>query len=871
MAEQQLDHRTETFLLATKLHIPEGSGPSVTRSRLFARLDEGRQGKLTLVCAPAGYGKTTLIEDWVRSSDFPASWVSLDAGDNEPVRFWRYFAAAFDGLFPGFMDRVRQLLPLFDREDPEQALLLLLNELDRLPERAVLVLDDFHAIRDERVVQTMVYLIAHMPDAVHLVIVSRTEPEFDLARMKADQSAVQLGAKELRFDEREGGEFLRSCMRLAWDDADTAALVRKTDGWIAGIKLAALSASRAGERAGMPLREFGGDLRQVEHYLLEEVFRQQTEPMQQFLMKCAVLPRWNASICRAVTGNESLAFIESLVRAQLFVVPLDSKGDWYRFHHLFAEFLRKQLEKHASDVIPSLYEKAGQWCRERKLDEEAVDYFLLGRHYHQAVELLEEMAARAVTRGWTALRGWLSSIPNSILLQHPVLYFSYALSLSNSGQGHLAERKLQEAERWYDESSEGWSETDRSKFIGWIHYVRGNTMVFLHNDLNRALDHFRLSESYAPNGVPLIYGSEDAPLQAIDVRSYAIGQGHAAPAVSIPYTMQLADIFKKVNPLFLGRLYIHHGELRYLWNELKEAAHYAMEGMKWVGQIPSGSETARLPGVILQARIKAAEGKREAAKDILHGGMRWMQRMEISRGAQLLEIELARLAFMEGDVVPALLWLERSRHSASDILSVFQLYEYVFVARVLLAANRDDEAAKLLERLQGLAEREMRPIDEAEVLALHSLLLRRQGRKEQSLLKLDEALHKAEANALVRIFTDEGSPMAELLMELIAARQQGLLRGQWASSLDFTRQAVASFGIGESAEAAPLAALLTPREMDVLRHMLDDLNAKQIAERLQIGYETVKTHRARIYGKLGVSGRAKAIERARELGFPFRG
>ncbi len=857
-------------LFDTKLHIPTSGQPTVLRSRLFERLDEGRKSRLTLICAPAGFGKTTLVSDWIRSSDVQATWISLDEGDNQPIRFWRYMAAAFDSVDQGVAENVLQALTQLASLDGEQAIRLFVSNLQRLPKPITLVLDDFHVIRDKGILRGLSFLVNHLPETIHLCLISRTYPEFDLSRLETNGRVVSVLLDELRFNEWEGRMFYRNCMQLEWDEAVTAQLVRKTEGWIAGLKLAALSSRSKGHEAKDPLREFSGDLRQVENYLLQEVFRRLDASMQLFLMKCSVLNRWNASLCQAVTGCESSPYIESLEQGQLFVVPLDAKGDWYRFHHLFAEFLRKQLKKHHPDSTPDLYLRAGNWYRDRQLAEEAIDYYLLGRHYNQAIELLKELAAGAVNRGWSVLREWLSSIPNTILLQHPLLYFSYALSLSTSGQGYLAERKLQEAERWYEEESAHWNEPEQSSYLGWLHYVRGYTMVFFHHDFKGAMEHFRLSGQYAPDGVVLIYGKEDAPLQALDARSYAVKSGHWSPEVAIPIAMQMTDLFQKVNPLFLGRLFSHHGELSYFWNDLQQSEYYAAKALKWIEQLPTRSEFERIPSYILRARLMAAKGQSEAAQNILHSGVEWMKRMNAQRGILLLETELARLALMEGDATSASAWLERYSFSSSDMISVYQLYEYEVLARVLIAHDRLDEAGKLLERLQGLAEVELRPIDEAEVLAIHSLLLKRQGRIESALLKLDEALSKAETNSLVRVFIDEGPEMAELLLELIAARQQGQYRGRWPNSLTFARKVLSGFGMEGIPEemATPLAAMLTPREMDVLRCMREDLSARQIAERLQIGYETVKTHCSRIYGKLGVSSRLKAIERARELGFP---
>ncbi|MEC0244077.1 LuxR C-terminal-related transcriptional regulator [Paenibacillus dokdonensis] len=859
---------TETPLLRSKINIPRTISTIIVRPRLAERLEHARRGRLTLVCAPAGFGKTTLISEWIPCSPGRSSWVSLDAGDNTGTRFWHYIAAAVDMAFPGYYGEVKPVLSGLHSVNFEQEFIMFLNALERLDDELLLVLDDFHVIQDKQLLHSFSYFVEHLPPQIHICLLSRTEPGFSMTRMEARQLAFRLDAEDLRFTKHEGAEFFRkSELRL---NAEAAALLlRKTEGWITGLKLAAIAMRREEEKEAF-IREFAGDSREVKQYLLEEVFSGQSEHTQSFLIQTSILKRWNASLCEAVTGfTDSLQLIEALERSHLFVVSLDQRSSWLRYHHLFADFLLQRLGREKDYPVNELYRRAGAWCHAQGLDEEAVEYYLSGGYYNDAIRLLGEMTSRVVHWEWSNLQKWLSAIPSDILLQHPVLFFSYANALIAEDSGDIAEgeKLLRQSDDWYDEASGSMSEEEKSIFLAMSHYVQGTLMVFGRNNLQLATEHYEKVVRYAPGGIQIIFGLPEKPLQPVTVKSYKIGYGHASRSIAEPYTMQMAELYRAVNPIFLGKLFLNHAEVLYYWNDLSGAASYASEAMHWIRQNFTHSEHDLVPCWILQAKLKAAGGHLQEALEILEDGRSRMKWMDISRGRELLELEQIRLQMQYGLPAPAQAWLEGCHLSSHDKMSVFELYDYQLLARVLLLQKRLDEAAPLLERLLYLAEREMRPIDAAENLCIRASLLLARGEKEKAMYQLEEALRISEANDFVRIFLDENAIIHGLVRELAQAKRQGHYRGKDASSLHFLRMILAETDLtGDKPDSSPLEALLTAREMDVFQGLLDQLSGKEIAAKLNITYETVKTHRGRIYSKLGAANRNEAIRRAQELG-----
>lgn len=872
MLMAQLNDRSKP-LLQTKLMIPKYRMELVSRDRLIEQLNQALNGVLTIVCAPTGYGKTMLVSEWIHTSNLAAAWVSLDEGDQNGAQMWSYLTAAIDGIRPGYLEEVKNVLPLLATENYEQALIIMLNELNRLSDPILLVLDDFHVIQEERLLRTVASFVKYLPEHVHLCLISRMDIGFPISRLVASGQVFCVDESQLRFSEEEGRLFFQS-VQLPLDAEESSILVQRTEGWVAGLKLAALAVHNVEERSPF-IWGFTGDNRFVKQYLLEEVWASLPDRLRRFLLKCSILKRWNASLCQTVSGfKDSAEMIGTLEQLHLFIVALDDKDRWYRFHHLFSEFLLQQLERDGEESEQSvalLYQAAGEWCRGQQLEEEAVEYFLLGGHYELAVEMLEKMTSKIVGWEWTSLGKWLSAIPSEVLLQHPVLFFSYVNALLAEDVRDLvrAEQLMSEADVWYEAHASQMQEEEQQRFLALAHYVRGTLMVFGYHDLGGARSHYEQVVHHAPKGIQMIFGYPEKPLQAETIRSYKIGLGQAVRSIAEPYTLQLAELYQVVNPVFLGRLFINYAEALYYWNDLESAEEYVLEGLKWAECNPRAAEHELVPGWIVQSRLKEAKGELSGAIEILEMGKRHMCRMDIKRGWELLDMEVVRLQLRIGTNASAAArgWLSGCRLKRSDRVSLYELGDYELFARALLLAGSWQDAGVVLEKLFLLAEQEMRSIDAIEIAAMRAMLYAELGEKEQALQELESALRISESNGFVRVLINEGTPMRGLLLELIEAKQHGYYRGRKASSLDFARRVL--LGIDKEAASGadlhPFATILTKREMDIYQGLLDELTGKQIAQRLNIGYETVRTHRQRIYAKLGVKNREEAIRVAKEL------
>lgn len=855
------------LVLATKLHIPPGRNDTLSRPRLSARLDQGLHNKLTFIAAPAGFGKSTLLADWARQQDVQPGWVSLDKEDNDLVRFWQYIIASVDSIHPGFMDKTASMLTLLQLAQPEPAITILINELHHLNQPVTLVLDDFHNVTDDRLIASFHYFLEYLPGTVHMFIASRREPAFPAARMLSRQLMIHMGAEELRFTLQEGGEFYLQCMQLELPPSETNELVRKTEGWITAMKLAALSFRSSGQTPAV-IREFAGDSRLLEQYLLEEVFLLQSEPVQAFLMASSVLKRMNAPLCRAVTGySNSQEILEYLEQAQLFMIPLDEKKGWYRYHHLFSEFLYRRLDKESPERIPSLLKTAGEWCQSQGLQEEALDYYLTGHHYDLAVRLLEEMAKTMIRSDWGSLSTWLSAVPDSFLIERPFLYFSYALTLL-FGQGQYAkvEKMLRHADDRYKEYGQEWPEDERNDFLGSYYFVQSFYASEALNDIMLVVENMKKSKTYKPKGIKLVYAQNIKSMigkPSLPREHESMPRGHMGKDATYPFLQHLIEMVDDQG--LAGSTRASLSELLYEWNDLDEAEEHARKAMERTDfHSPMASE-AYLPAWLCLARIKQVRGLPEEAEHYVLEAKRNLAGLGIPFAVIHCDAELAQLALRNGDKQPAEQWLAKYRLSASDQITVQQLYEYKCAARFLMELERREEAWSLMEKLQEIAEKGKRRYYWIGIMVLQSLHLYRSGQTEQALTKLQEVMYDTEPEGLVRTYVDEGKPMAELLTLYLESWTR-LKEGQFPS-LDYVRRLRGLFGGSHPmvSKQDPLSLILTKQEYTVLQLIIQGLTNKEIAAKLNIGYGTVRTHINNIYSKLHVQTRPEAIRKGMEL------
>lgn len=906
----------EDPLLATKLHIPPVRPNLVTRPRLIERLNEGARGKLTLISAQAGFGKTTLLSEWSFQCRLPVMWVSLDEGDNDLTRFLAYFVATLENLQSGISEDV--LEPLRSPRPPpiESVLTMLINEVAEIPNDFALVLDDYHLIEAQPVHEALAFLLDHLPPQMHLVMASRIDPPLPLARLLARAHLTKLSVADLRFTPEEAVGFLNETMGLDLSTEDIAVLEERTEGWIAGLQLAALS-MQGGEDIPGFIAAFTGNHRYILDYLAEEVLRKQPENVQGFLLRTAVLERLSGPLCDTVTGrNDGQAMLEKLERANLFLVSLDDERCWFRYHHLFSEFLIKTLLQTRPELVPELHRRACDWFEREGWAAEAVSHALAAGDSERAANLVESIARATLRRGeLSKLRGWLEGLPEDLVCTRPRLCLFYAWYFLATGQLDDVEPYLSKAELELDAGSDGRISAPKEgsgelnekyrEILAEATTIRA-AVAGLRGEASRAIDLARRATDLLTEGnqfLRCIITASQGFAHRVSGDVVAASQAFAECAalsrsVGATYVALLA--FKNLAELRMvqGRLrvaadvcqqaldlaaergrrlpaasaaHVGMGELLREWNQLDAATRHLEEGIE-LGE-KGGNVDVVIDGYVVLARTRYALGDEAGATDMLQGAKRLAQQHSMDASVALVEAWQARLCVWQGNRWAAAHWLEEYGLSIEDELGYPREFEHITLARVLIALDRYDEAIELSERLSRAAEAGGRMGRMVENLALEALAHRAGNDMPEALAALRQALTLAEPEGYVRTFADEGAPMASLLKQLLKTKGTQPLSAGHAVSPEYTSKLLAALGQGatSSTEASALGTtgslveLLSEREREVLRLLASGISNREIAAELFVSLDTVKTHLKHIYGKLGVRGRAHAAARAREL------
>ncbi len=906
-------------ILATKLYFPPPQPNIVLRPRLIERLNEGLHRRLTLVSAPAGFGKTTLLSEWVAGCGRPAAWLSLDEGDNDPTRFLAYLVAALQPIAAGIGEGVLGALRSPQPPPTESVLTALLNEITTVTDDFVLVFDDYHIVDARAVDGALAFLIEHLPPRMHLIIATREDPQLPLARLRARGQLAELRAADLRFTPSEAAEFLNLAMGLNLSAEDIAVLETRTEGWIAGLQLAALSMQRREDIPGF-IKAFAGDNRYVVDYLVEEVLQRQPERIRAFLLQTSILDRLSGPLCDALTGQEAgNALLETLERGNFFVVPLDDKRHWFRYHHLFADVLYAHLMQEWPDQVPTLHRRASEWYEHSGSAADAIRHALAAEDFERAADLVE-MAVPAMRRSRqeATLLGWLKALPDELFHVRPVLSAHYAGTLLQSGQLDGVENRLRDAERWLDttavmsERAEAPSaeavvldEEEFRRLPSAIAVYRAGSALALGDvpetvthawralDLAAEDDHFRRGAAAALLGLASwtsgdleaahrSYADGMAHLQRAGYISDAVGgamtsadiriaQGRLCEAMrTYEHALQLAA--EHGDPVMRGTADMHVGmsDLHRERNDLEAATQHLLRS-KEQGE-HTGFPQYPYRWRVAMARIREAQGDLDGALDLLDEAER-LYVSDFHPNVCPIAALRARIWVAQGRLVEAMGWARERSLSAQDDLSYLREFEHITLARVLLARNKSDreeryihEATGLLERLLQAAEDGERTGKVIEILVLQALAHRVQGDISAALVPLERALTLADPEGYVRIFVDEGMPMAQLLSEA-AARE---------IMPDYTRKLLAAFGAQGRIDSdyspyltapasQPLVEPLSQRELEVLRLISRGLSNREIGEHLFLAVITVKGHNRNIFRKLQVRRRTEAVARAREL------
>jgi LuxR family maltose regulon positive regulatory protein len=901
------------LVVETKLLAPRVRVGSLRRARLDGLLRRGSDAGLTLVAAPAGFGKTTLLGSWLGSAGGPrraTAWVSLDERDHQPTSFWGYVLLALERAVPGVATAAHVALES-GQAPMEHVLATLLNEISVLPDELDLVLDDYHLADGPGIRSGMTFLLEHRPPQLHLVISTRADPALPLARLRARGELVEIRAAELRFTHEEVTTYLTGVSGLELAAPDIAALEGRTEGWIAALQLATLSLEGREDVGGF-IAGFAGDDRYVVDYLVDEVLDRQPQDVRGFLLETSVLGRLTGPLCDAVTGRlGGKAMLDRLDRQNLFVVPLDDHRRWYRYHHLFADVLQAHLLQERPDAIAELHRRASRWYADAGDAAAGVRHALAAGDGDRAADLVEQaVPALRRDRHEDVIRSWIDDIPPEVVAHRPVLAIGFVGALMASNEFDGVDERLADIERMLaapaadmviaepDELSRvpGAIETYRAA-LALVAGRPSDTMEHARLARTRAVDddHLTISAAWALSGLASLVGGD------LDNAHTS----YAAAAAGLQRAGHLADVLGC--SITLADVEITQGRLDEAQRTYEHALELAGDGLAalrgtadmYVGLSQLALERSDLSAAaghlrrsdalgeraglpqnpyrwrVAMARLRQAEGDRAAAVSLLDEATR-VYVGDFMPDVRPIRALRARVLAAQGDVVRASAWAHEHGLTADDELSYLREYEHVTLARVLLAEHaagtRDAvrDALGLLERLLTAAERGGRVGTVIEVLVLQSLALHiadpRAGGgpgPHAATQALERALTLAEPQGYVRVFIGEGRPMVDLLRRL-DRRRPG-----WQYLQLLLRAATTSAGSGVDVRPDPhqgqLVEPLSERELDVLRLLASELDGPSIARALVVSLNTVRTHTKHIYTKLGVNSRRAAVRQAHQL------
>lgn len=894
---------TTTPLLTTKLHLPPARPAArlVPRPRLNARLDE--LPPLTLISAPPGFGKTTLVSEWLASTHHPAVWLSLDDDDNDPFRFFTYLVATLQTLKAEVGETSLALLRSPQPTALTAVLAALINDLAMFTTPFALVLDDYHVIAAHSIHEALTFLLDHLPPPMRVILIARADPPLPLARLRARDQLTELRADDLRFTPDEAAMFLHDVMHLNLTVADIAALEARTEGWVTGLQLAALSMRGRDDVVGF-ISAFSGSHRHILDYLAEEVLRRQPEDILLFLLQTSILDPLSGPLCDTVVGQVtgqagSQAMLESLERANLFIIPLDEERRWYRYHHLFAEVLRHHLQQTHPERISELHHRASVWYEAGGFVAEAVDHALAAHEAGRAAQLIEQAAQEFLGRGEvTTLQQWLQSLPEDAVRARPRLSVTYAWVMALQGQAQPLENWLEAAEQGLTDEASTQSEGLRGEVTALRALVALNQQDLprvitlceqalqrlpAESAWSRGFIAFNLANAYKLSGnlteamrtfaeaIALGQAANNRLLTFFSLTSLADlqetrGQLHNAAATLRQAQQLTTDRAGRATPLASFALF-GLSKLSREWNDLETADHYLQQAMELGHQVGFGLEGLLIDCLITLTLVRRGQGDVSGAQAAIQEAAQRAQawnRPEVIVRVGAFE---ARLWLAQGQVEPALRWAQAAGLRVDGELTDWLEIEYATLARVLAAQGKPGEALHVLERVRQQAEAAGHIGRTIEALALEALTYQALN-DMAAMTTLERALSLAEPEGYTRIFLDEGGPMRRLISDL--RLKIGNL--QWRAYAD---KLLVAFGPSVTLPTPTghpqfriqnLVEPLSDRELEVLRLVAAGYSNPEIAEKLIVSTGTIKTHVNNIYRKLEVKNRTQAAARARELG-----
>jgi LuxR family maltose regulon positive regulatory protein len=899
-------------VLLTKLHIPSPKTGLIPREHLLSRLDEGLSRKLILLSAPAGSGKTTLLSQWIASHETRVAWLSLDERDNDLARFLTYLVAALrrvsDEIGGELLVKLRATKPSPD----EELLTSLVNDLARLEEDFVLVLDDYHVFDEARIHQALAFLVDNLPPTTHLVIASRTDPPLPLSLMRGRGELLELRMADVRFSAQESLAFIKGLLGIDLQDDDISSLHERTEGWIAGLQMAALSMRDHADPAAF-IRSFAGDDHYIMDYLMEEVLSRQSADVRRFLLQSSILERFTASLCDAVVYNDADAgksrkLLEEIEKSNLFLVALDPRREWFRFHQLFADLLRQRLQTDDSSILAVLHKRAGAWYWQRSARGKdhafvsaAIEHALDAGDVEAAVEWIEEAAEPTFMRSELGtFMNWAGRVPDEMLAQQPLVCLFIALALTMKGE-HLLE-----IEKWIERSEaddDGKYAGERAAVEALVLSMQGavDRSVEASQRALEALPEDRLfMRSLVADSLGLCYlmqGKIDAAIEALE-EAARLGEriGSVITAVgalsSVAGLLMNAGQLRRAQRLYrrslelavdergrllpvAGKALLGLGELAREWNDLDAAETYMHQAIE---RMTLYAELGDVIGYLSLSRIAHSRGDVDGAKEYLDRSLRIAEQTEsIEMDDRISMLQQVRLWLEQGNLIAVESWMqdagmrtrplagtEAYQKMADKQFFYVDMAERLTQIRVHLAVGEPQIALEIAQAYLVHTEKMGQMKRVIEFLILQARALSDLGRAEEALEVLGRALAMAEPEGYLRLFLDEGEPMAGLLYKAMQAE----ITPQYTAHIlaAFESQVRAEAIASEATGGEALVESLSDREIEVLSLVAEGLTNQQIAQKLVLSLSTVKWHTSNIYGKLGVRNRSQAVAVARSLG-----
>ena len=892
-------------ILNTKLYIPRAHPNRVPRPRLIERMNESMQRPVTLVCAPAGYGKTTLLSEWIPQHEHCVTWLSLDEGDNDPARFWRHFLAALQTLNPELFKDAQRALEGSQVRPIEAVLTLTINEIAGLDYPFTHVFDDYHLIDNAAINDGLSFLLEHLPPNLNLVLTSRSDPALPLARWRTRRQMTEIRSADLRFTREESSEFFNQVMGLDLSEEDVAVLDVRAEGWISGLQLAALSMKDHDDRSKF-ITAFAGSHRFIIDYLVDEVLSRQTEHVREFLLATSILNQMCGPLCDAVTtGSNGQAILEKLEQSNLFVIPLDDHRGWYRYHHLFGEVLRSHLHATGDEKPAELHVRAAQWFESNGLIVEAIQHALAAKDWERSIRLIMDVAdAVAFTQGqFRTVLAWLGSLPDNAIQFRPRLSLIRAWMLLNTGSSEAVEENLLDAERALSSQEPA----QRRILQGEIAALRA-VLASYRREISRTIELCRQARQQLPESNAFLRAAVTTALGMAYRFSGRVVEASQAFSEAITLGQSAGNYYMMMDSVTnLAGMQMWRGQLRAAAETCRQALRFAEERASATGHtlFDAGFPHLRLGEILRewndldsaeQSILKGIElGKAGGNLDIVMTGYGWLSRVKQSRGdlagawaamkayeeiAISFKVPImslgtgarkARLLLAQGDLAPVEEWARQYESFTEKDPAFLDEFSMITLARLRLAQSRITEANELLEQYREDAEAAERLGSVIEILMLEGFGFAAQGEQQQAMASLERALTLAEPEGYIRLFVDEGEPMRLLLLDYQSIHKKKLSEGGDSESdslLAFTDKLLAAFSQPAPIESPKLGTLsenLSERELEVLRLIAAGYSNLEIAEQLVIAQSTVKWYINNLYGKLGARSRTHALALAKEL------